>query len=329
MLVLAFSLAVLTGPALAQDVPPAGGGVPTLASLELALWPEYDRPEVLVIYRGVFAPETALPVPVELRLPARVGAPTAVAYAGPGGQPLNQEYTTRTEGDQLVVSFELATLGFQLEYYDALAVDSTGKRTYSYSYTADYPITALSLEVQTPPTAEAVTLDPPADSVVPQADGVTSYLVQAGAVAQGATKSWTLTYQKADSALTVETLVPQPGAEATAAASPEGMGNSTVLVFLVAFVALIAVGAAAFWLGRRTQPIAQPSMPPGSHPPALSSKGGQGSAVARRQSTGPRPQPATPGAAPREETLYCGMCRALLRPDSDFCHKCGAPVPRT
>jgi hypothetical protein len=194
-------------------------GIPTLSSLDLALWPEYDRPEVLVIYRGLFAPETTLPVPVELRIPARVEAPTAVAYVGQGGERLNQEYTTRLEGDQLVVSFELPTLGFQLEYYDALAVDSAGKRSYSFSYTADYPITALSLEVQSPPTAEALTLDPAADSTVVQDDGLTYYLVQAGAMVQGALKSWTLTYQKADSALTVDSMAP---AAPTGAAAPEG-----------------------------------------------------------------------------------------------------------
>jgi hypothetical protein len=298
-------------------------GIPALSSLDLALWPEYDRPEVLVIYRGSFAPETTLPVPVEFRIPARVEAPTAVAYVGQGGERLNQEYTTRLEGDQLVVSFELPTLGFQLEYYDALAVDSAGKRSYSYSYTADYPITALSLEVQSPPTAEAFTLDPPADSTVVQDDGLTYYLVQAGAMAQGASKNWTLTYQKADSALTVESTVP---ATSSGAAAPEGegpaeTGGSTVLIFLVAFVALIAVGAAAFWLGRRTQPLAEPLPPTGL-------RSGGGASQARRQGSAGRAQPAVPRAMAREETFYCAQCGALLRADSVFCHKCGAPVQR-
>jgi hypothetical protein len=334
VLLLAFSLVVLTGPVIEAaaegnplGLPSQAGGGPTLSSLDLALWPEYDRPEVLVIYRGAFAPETALPVAVEIRIPARVGAPTAVAYAGQGGERLNQEYTTRTEGDQLVVSFELTTLEFQLEYYDALGIDSTGKRSYSFSYTADYPITALSLQVQSPPTAEALTLDPPADSTGVQDDGLTYQSVQAGAVAQGAVKSWTLTYQKADSALTVETMASAAPAAPTAAAAPEGAnpsetGSSTVLVFLVAFVALIAVGAAAFWLGRRTQPLSEPSVPPTGHRP------GGGTPQARLQTSTPRAQPVAPRAVSREEVLYCNKCGAILRPDSDFCHKCGAPAQK-
>ena len=125
-LTLAFCLTILTVPVLAQDAQPVPGESPTLAELQIALWPEYDQPGVLVIYRGLFAPDTTLPAPVEIRIPASVGQPTAVAYVDDSGQRFNQQYTTRIENDQLVVSFELPTLGFQLEYYDELPVDSTG-----------------------------------------------------------------------------------------------------------------------------------------------------------------------------------------------------------
>lgn len=70
-------LATWAGPVLAQDTP-------SLSNLEVALWPEFDRPEVLVIYRGLFAPETPLPLLVEIRIPARAGEPTAMAYVGEG-----------------------------------------------------------------------------------------------------------------------------------------------------------------------------------------------------------------------------------------------------
>ena len=96
LLTLAFCLTILSWPTLAQDAP-------ALSSLEIALWPEYDRPEVLVIQQGLFASDTSLPVPVEIRIPARVGQPTAVAYVGEGGQRFNQEYTTRVEGDEKIL----------------------------------------------------------------------------------------------------------------------------------------------------------------------------------------------------------------------------------
>ncbi|RPI55590.1 MAG: hypothetical protein EHM56_05140, partial [Chloroflexi bacterium] len=78
-----------------------------LASLSIALWPEFDRSEMLVIYQGALASETPLPAAVEIRIPARVGRPTAVAFLSEAGERLNQQYTTRVEGEALVVSFEL------------------------------------------------------------------------------------------------------------------------------------------------------------------------------------------------------------------------------
>lgn len=307
LLILVLSLAVLAGSVYAQDTP-------TLTELKLSLWSEYDQPEVLVIYRGSFADDTPLPVPVEVRIPASVGRPTAVAYADEGGQTFNQEHTTRTEGEWLVVSFQLPTTRFQLEYYDTLPVDADGKRTYEFSYVPDYPITSLNLEFQVPPTAENFVLEPAASLVQQEADGLTYHLVQAGPVDQGDTRSWTLTYQKPDSDLTVSAFL-QPETPAPAAPAPiDSAGSSTVWIFLVAFVALIGVGATAFWLGQRTHP-ASDSVPPTSQ---RQKRRGSG----RGQQAG-RQSAATPGAA---EALFCRQCGAGLRHDSEFCHKCGTAV---
>ena len=330
------------GSVLAQEPEPSEEG-PVLSDLELSFWPEFDRPEVLVMYRGRFAAGTRTPVPVEVRIPASVGPPTAVAYVDESGQRLNQEHTTRVDGDQLVVSFELPTLGFQLEYYDSLPIDSAGQRAFTYTYTADYPITALRLEFQVPPTAQAFTLDPLADSVVPESDGLTYHFVQAGSVAQGETRQWEFTYQKADSELTVSAfLEAETPAQLLAAGQPapsavEAADKSNAWVFLLALVALAAVGAGAFWLGRRS---GQPSIPGRRQRVSSSARRG------KRRGSGKSPQPHKDQPAnspqairttsrPREtsapgsdETLFCYKCGAHLRSESEYCHECGAAVRR-
>lgn len=305
VLTLAITLTVLAGFAQAQEPP-------SLSTLEIALWPEYDRPEVLVIYRGLFEEGTSLPVPVEIRIPARVGQATAVAYVGDDGQRYNQQYTTRTEGDWLVVSFELGELGFQLEYYDSLPVDSTGQRNYTLSYTADYPVTTLSLELQQPPSATNLTLDPPADSSAAAADGLVYHALEIGTLEQGEEQSWTFSYQKNNEDLTNP---PSGQAEPPAAPSaPASDGDNTVLIFLVAFVTLVAVGAAAFWLGGRTQPISQPSLP------------GSGARKRRGSGRGGQAQDQQLSGLEGGNALYCRQCGTKLRSDSVFCHKCGTPV---
>jgi hypothetical protein len=303
ILTLVLTLAALAGSTQAQERP-------TLSNLEINLWPEFDRPEVLVIYRGLLAADTPLPVPMEIHLPARVGQPSAVAYVGDGDQRFNQEHTTRVEGDSLVVSFELATPGFQIEYYDTLPVDSAGQRTYEYVYAADYLVTDLNLEFQVPPTAEEFVLEPAADLVTEKSDGLTYHLAQVGPVEQDETSSWTFAYQKADSDLTVSGFVQPETAQPAAPPQAEDTVDSTIWIFLVAFVALIGVGLAAFWLGRR----AQPPPPPAPRP----KRRGSGRGEQARSQRGP-----LPGS---QEALFCHQCGAELRHDSEFCHRCGTPV---
>jgi hypothetical protein len=310
LFVLVWCLVVAIWPAQAQDIP-------AFSSLALSLWPEFDRPGVLVIYRGTLSADTPLPASIEIRLPARVGAPSAVAYVDQTGQRLNQQYTTRVDGDSLVVEFELQSSSFQLEYYDQLPIDSAGKRTYTFSYTADYAVQALSVEFQVPPTAQDFALTPPADSVQQEADGLTYHLVQVGALAAGETRDWTFGYQKDNSDLT------QPAsavAETPAAVSPAATGstgNSDPLLFLLAFVVVIAVGSGAFWLGRRTQP--NPEMP--VSPSSGYKRRGSGHGTTSQS----LPKSSLTAA---DKGFFCHQCGAELRSDAEFCHRCGAAVRR-
>ncbi len=306
-LVLFFCLTLIAVPVRAQQSP-------TLSTLEISLWPEYDRAEVLVIYRAQFAEGTSLPVPVEVRLPPNIGQPHAVAFVDEGGQRFNQQYTTRVEGDWLVVSFELSTRAFQLEYYAPLAVDASGTREFTFNYTADYAIDAMSLEAQVPPSAQGFALDPPADSTTQGSDGLTYQLIDVGPLAQNETRSWTMTYQKSGSELTQDVVAPaQPTAGSTTPPATTS-DNSSIIIFAVSFVALIVVGVGAFWLGKQTQPVSAPA-------------GGSRRSNKRRGSGrgGSRQQQSYSSRA-GGEALFCHQCGATLRPDSEFCHKCGAEV---
>lgn len=71
---LLFLTLLLPGVVLAQSSAP-------LADLNIALWPEYDRPEVLVIFRGRVADNTPLPAALTFKLPATTETLHAIAYA--------------------------------------------------------------------------------------------------------------------------------------------------------------------------------------------------------------------------------------------------------
>jgi len=284
---------------------------PAMTSLTISLWPEYDRPALLVIYRGQFAGDASSPLPVEFRIPAEAGRPQAVAYLDAQDDLLTLEYTTRAEGDWLVVAFELPTRDFQLEYYSPLpGSPAPGQRTFTYTYSADYAVATLDLRVQEPLGASGLKQEPSADSVVQEADGLNYHLTTAGPLLQNDTATWSVSYEKTDSGLTVDAFQPTqtPPAVVSPAAPGESKGVSGILIAVVALLALLAVGVGAYWLGKRAQPVP---------PPAARNK---------RRRGGNRRRPAQ---STTQDTGFCYKCGARLRPDADFCHQCGAVVRKS
>jgi hypothetical protein len=218
----------------------------------------------------------------------------------------------------LVVSFDLPTRGFQLEYYLPMpGAAGAGQRTFTYTYSADYPVTALNLEVQEPLGAQGFELEPAADSVVQGTDSLNYHQAQAGPLAQNDTISWFLSYQKTGSGLTVDAF--KPAQTPTAAISPTAPGDTREVpglgIAAASLIVLIAVGAGAFWLGRHAQPVPPPRMTRG----AAAKRRHSGATHSVRGKSQP-PTTRTPSAA------FCHQCGVQLRPDADFCHQCGATV---
>ena len=282
-----------------------------MTSLTISLWPEYDQPELLVIYRGQLAGDASSPLPVEFRIPAAAGRPQAVAYLSDQGDLLTLEYTTRTDGDWLMVAFELPTRDFQLEYYSPLpGSPAPGRRTFAYTYSADYAVATLSFKVQEPLGSQGFKLEPAADSVIQEVDGLNYHVAAAGPLKQGDTATWSVSYEKTGPGLTVDAFqsTETPTTTVSPAAPQENKGVSGVLIAAASLIALAAVGAGAYLLGKRAQPVPPPAAPN------------------KRRRSGQRKRPAQPTA---QDAGFCYKCGARLRPDADFCHQCGAAVRKS
>jgi len=52
---------------------------PAIDNLVVQLWPEYDRPETLIIYQGQLVADASLPTTLTFEIPARVETMHAVA----------------------------------------------------------------------------------------------------------------------------------------------------------------------------------------------------------------------------------------------------------
>ncbi len=104
----------LAAPATAQE--PAQ----SLAKLDVALWPEYDKPAVLVMYRAQLPADAKLPATVPLRIPAGVGDPHAVATKHADGGLFTATYVRTVQGDWATINITADVADVQLEYYAPL-----------------------------------------------------------------------------------------------------------------------------------------------------------------------------------------------------------------
>lgn len=145
---------------------------PSLSALEVDLWPEYDDPSMLVIYRIALASSTSLPAEFRLRIPADAGSPSAVASRQPDGSLLNAAYTQSSDGQWSTLAITATSLELQVEYYDpSLAVEGD-RRSYRYQWPGDYAIQSLTIQVKQPLEASNLELSP-GNFGQPQRDEIT------------------------------------------------------------------------------------------------------------------------------------------------------------
>lgn len=143
-----------------------------ISSLEIAIWPEYDRPESLVIYQVRLAEDTPSPAVVRLPIPAAVGEPHAVAAWYPDGT-LNDgvTWTATQEGAWTVVEVTTETTGVWLEFYDDLTFEGD-RRSYTFTWPGGIEVDSLNFEVLHPMGASDLRVMPEGD-VSKGADGLT------------------------------------------------------------------------------------------------------------------------------------------------------------
>ena len=175
--------------------------------MEIDIWPEYDQPQALVIYRISFASLTSFPAQVSFKIPASAGDPYSVAMKDLDGLLYDLEYTVIPDGSWNRISFITSTPDIQLEYYDPIQQDSNGNRDYSFRWISDYPINSLKIVVQQPKYATSMTILPNfGEGVVDPDDGLTYYTSYIGSVNLGESINVTINYQKSNNQLSASTL---------------------------------------------------------------------------------------------------------------------------
>jgi hypothetical protein len=296
-----------------------------LASLDIAIWPEYDQPSALVIYRGQVAADVTLPANVYIRIPASAvgGQPHAVAVEDPNEPDpakslLNLPNTVTPQDGWLLVSFTIAYPAFQVEFYDEMDV-SAPQRHYTLTWPGDMNVDDVTLQIQQPFGSTDFSVTPAVEQGQRRDDGLMYYPADLGSLQAGQQVSITLAYTKTDTRTSVEALSLAASAppQQTAPQSPISFSQSWVVaVGLVVGIGLVVTGVVWYMVSRRGEEVEY--ITPAARREKRGRKDVRGHAVPRSR----RQQPSEPAASAQAD--YCTQCGKLLDPTDIFCPQCGA-----
>jgi len=284
---------------LCLSIPARAQNAVIFSTLTVDLWPEFDRQEMLVIYKGVLSPAVSLPAEVTLPLPADAGPPTAVAVGMDATSVADVVYETQANGEWVEVTFIAAMPAVQFEYYDPRLTKDGAQRAYEYQWPGNYLVDSMDVQVQHPVGSSDVRVTPGGGKTVQGGDGFLYTITEIGSVATGDSFSISLTYQKATDDLSVQSLDVQPSAPI----SPETEGRvnlSKIWPWALGALGLLLIAGGGFWYWQsgRQEPVAR---------------------IRRRRKTiSDTTEEATSG-----EGVYCHQCGKRASPGDRFCRACG------
>jgi hypothetical protein len=211
-----------------------------LSSVNVQVWPEYDQPAVLVIYRISLSTDSTLPVTLNLRIPAQAEV-YAVAVSDPVSGLLNAPYDRTVQGSWATLRITANLRDMQVEYYDALEKNGTARHIV-YEWAGDYAVDTFAVALQQPVGAIDLVTDPVLTKSSVGQDGFTYYQSTPQPLAAGQSFTLTADYQKATDTLSTTGLPVQP-AQPLNASTPGRVTMSGVMPWILAGIggALIVV----------------------------------------------------------------------------------------
>ena len=301
---------------------------PEFDNVTISLWPEYDKPDTLVMYRARLSPNTQLPARLTFRLPAYIKEMHAVAIAT-DGQLINVEpeaITMDPDDGSILLSFPTTSPNVQFEYYDPFILNKENQdRNLTFNFAAPGNIAVTNFEIQQPFGAESFVLTPAAINTTTGQDNLQYSNILQENVAGGDTIQVVATYQRNSDALSIQSLQNNGpnvnvAAELPATSSPDNNMSNYLGYILVGLGVLLLLGIGGYWLMKNKKQNKQVDTP-ARRPKQSRRKKRQQSKQKTRQQTGAAIATASSTGA---NGGFCYNCGTALRGSANFCHSCGA-----
>jgi hypothetical protein len=284
-----------------------------IETLQVDIWPEYDKPDVLVIYHLTIAGSSSLPAQVSLKIPKLANAPANLAMKDVDGLLYNLKYDQAVDGNWLRISFTAPSADIQLEYYDPSLTLNSNARTYDFVWPGDYRVRNMTLRIQQPVNATDLKLTKNTlkmDSGTKGDDGLVYYIVPiSGAVEAGMSFDVPFVYLKPDSIL-ISTTTQGPVKVGTVTGGitlAGGLASTNNILWIGLGAGILFIFIGLFWY------FNQQRMSPAAATPN------------RRRHTAPtRPRESTTVVS--DEAIYCHQCGKRAGPEDAFCRACGTKL---
>jgi hypothetical protein len=247
-ILLIFFMLIPIAPGFAQNP------VSVIDALDIEIWPDYDKPSVLVLLTGTLPGDTRLPASVTLPLPeaARLNA---VARIDRKDGNMKDDILSSTDPSGRL-TFITPDLRFRVEYYLPYTVNKT-QRSFDYTWLAAVSVNNFKLRVQRPSSASTLYTEPATANVVKSGDGFDYHTFPARAVPAGQSFSLRVDYKMTNAQLSA-TSMPPPNTNmqtpALPAASSTGPGINWALAAVVSGGLIIIVAVIWQIASRRPSP---------------------------------------------------------------------------
>lgn len=298
------ALGVAARPTAAQTTPAQ------LAGLAVELWPDYDRPAMLVLLTAELPADAPLPATLTIPVPAEADIHAVASFNEAGALMSDVDYSV--SNDQMTLTTPANR--FRVEYYAPYEADGNDY-SYVFEWVSDLDVDQVTVVVQQPRAAVDFSIEPPATGVAAQrGDDLTYHTLPPRSVAAGEPFTVAVSYTVEGPVLSAPTTTGVTGdAPDATTAAPAGGFNP---VWLLAGAGALALIGGAWYLGRQQGRAAAPIRKPQPARPAKPKSGSK-----KEKTAAPPPKPNAPAR-------FCHNCGQRAHPDDAYCRNCGAELKR-
>jgi len=269
-----------------------------IASLAIAVWPEFDDPRVLVQFDGTLVAQDSYPRELSFYVPATASL-LATAYKDETQQYLNTDPATTTDmgNGWKRVTFKTPKPNFHLEYYHD-AIKGAPDKQFEFVYNALLPADSMQIQVQQPLKSENFKTTPASALISEGMHGFKYHLFNYPGIAANQEYKLQVGYTKTDPNPSMQNVAPPQTAPQANPADVAVQANPQQLVLIVGIGVAVALGILAlwFWYTRRQ--------------PRLAFAGSGGSSTSSRKA--------------ERVNGFCSQCGSGLHAGDNFCPRCGA-----